>query len=93
MEIKAGRLVDPCSTRITKTGAWRTFVPVVDHENASSAAYVRSTAQRVAFTRKVGSSYQIWTTAKAAACALMNAHAWQLQWSWRRSDDCKYEGR
>jgi pyruvate ferredoxin oxidoreductase delta subunit len=32
MEIKAGRLVDPCSTRITKTGAWRTFVPVVDHE-------------------------------------------------------------
>lgn len=31
MEIKAGRLVDPCSTQITKTGAWRTFIPVVDH--------------------------------------------------------------
>ena len=32
MEIKAGRQVDPCSTQMTKTGAWRTFVPVVDHE-------------------------------------------------------------
>ena len=32
MEIKAGRLVDPCSTRTTLTGAWRTFVPVFDHE-------------------------------------------------------------
>ena len=32
MEIKAGRLVDPCSTRATLTGAWRTFVPVVDHK-------------------------------------------------------------
>ena len=31
MAIKAGSLVDPCSTLITKTGAWRTFVPVVDH--------------------------------------------------------------
>lgn len=30
MEIKAGRLVDPCSTQITKTGAWRTFVPVIN---------------------------------------------------------------
>ena len=33
MEIKAGRSVDPCSTQITKTGAWRTFVPVVNHDN------------------------------------------------------------
>jgi len=33
MEIKAGRLVDPCSTQITKTGAWRTFVPIVDHRH------------------------------------------------------------
>jgi len=32
MELKAGKLVDPCSTQITKTGAWRTFVPVVDHD-------------------------------------------------------------
>ena len=32
MEIKAGKLVDPCSTQITKTGAWRTFVPVIDHK-------------------------------------------------------------
>ncbi|MDD1754346.1 MAG: 4Fe-4S binding protein [Methanothrix sp.] len=32
MDIKAGRLVDPCSTRLTKTGAWRTFVPVFDHD-------------------------------------------------------------
>ncbi|MHB8117168.1 MAG: 4Fe-4S binding protein [Methanothrix sp.] len=32
MATKAGSLVDPCSTRMTKTGAWRTFVPVVDHE-------------------------------------------------------------
>ena len=32
MEIKAGSLVDPCSTRKTLTGAWRTFVPVVDQE-------------------------------------------------------------
>jgi pyruvate ferredoxin oxidoreductase delta subunit len=32
MEIKAGSLVDACSTRVTKTGAWRTFVPVVDHD-------------------------------------------------------------
>jgi len=32
MEIKAGSLVDPCSTRKTLTGAWRTFVPVVDQD-------------------------------------------------------------
>ena len=32
MDIKAGSLVEPCSTRVTKTGAWRTFVPVFDHK-------------------------------------------------------------
>jgi len=30
--IKAGELVEPGSTRITKTGAWRTFVPVIEHD-------------------------------------------------------------
>jgi len=31
--IKADELVEPGSTQITKTGAWRTFVPVIEHKN------------------------------------------------------------
>ena len=31
--IKADELAEPGSTQITKTGAWRTFVPVVEHKN------------------------------------------------------------
>lgn len=30
--LKAGKLVEPGSTRATKTGAWRTFVPEVEHK-------------------------------------------------------------
>jgi len=32
-ELKAGKLVRPGSTAVTKTGAWRTFVPEVEHKN------------------------------------------------------------
>ncbi len=31
-KLKAGKLVEPGSTAATKTGAWRTFVPVVDQK-------------------------------------------------------------
>jgi pyruvate ferredoxin oxidoreductase delta subunit len=31
-KLKAGKLVEPGSTRATKTGAWRTFVPQVDQK-------------------------------------------------------------
>lgn len=31
MKLTVGAVVEPGSTSITKTGAWRTFVPVVDH--------------------------------------------------------------
>lgn len=30
--LKAGKLVEPGSTEVTKTGAWRTFVPQVEHK-------------------------------------------------------------
>ncbi len=31
-KLQAGKLVEPGSTAATKTGAWRTFVPVVDQK-------------------------------------------------------------
>ncbi len=31
--LKAGKLVEPGSTEVTKTGAWRTFVPKVEQKN------------------------------------------------------------
>jgi pyruvate ferredoxin oxidoreductase delta subunit len=30
MIVKAGKLVAPCSSKVTETGAWRTFKPVID---------------------------------------------------------------
>jgi len=31
MTLTVGAVVEPGSTKITKTGAWRTYVPKVDH--------------------------------------------------------------
>jgi pyruvate ferredoxin oxidoreductase delta subunit len=32
LKLKTGGFVEPGSTEVTKTGAWRTFVPVINHK-------------------------------------------------------------
>jgi len=38
LKVSAGGYVEPGSTQATKTGAWRTFVPVVDQKRCSKCS-------------------------------------------------------